>query len=107
MRLHENLQNDVMVFCLVGQVIDTNELWVAYKCSGGTREVALSAVVSCCLSTSHVSGLLSLEKHFLVLQTLCHKHSTTSFWSRIHSFAAGTYQRQSTKITVFWVLMPL
>jgi hypothetical protein len=42
LRLHENLENEVMVFCLVGQVIDTNpndsELWVVYKRSGGTTE---------------------------------------------------------------------
>lgn len=44
LRLHENLENEVMVFCLMGQVIDINELWVEYKRSGGTREAALSAV---------------------------------------------------------------
>lgn len=44
LRLHENLENDVMVSCLVGQVIDTNKLWVVYKRSGATREVALPAV---------------------------------------------------------------
>jgi hypothetical protein len=52
-RLHENLENEVMAFCLVGQVIDTNpndfELWVVYKRSG-TREMALQAV-NCVICT--------------------------------------------------------
>lgn len=47
LRLHENLENDVMVSCLVGQVIDTNELRGVYKRSGATREVSLPISQSC------------------------------------------------------------
>jgi hypothetical protein len=80
LRLNENLENEVTVLCLVGQVVDTipndSERRLVNECSGGTREVALPAVS---VVANHVSGLPSLQKHFLLLQTLCHKNSSMSF----------------------------